>query len=73
MDLLDSKHELVERKSIKSDYAEMCRRFLADAQDFTEDKIELCKPHIIYNNGNVEETMEQIEDIMVRKLNIMPK
>ncbi len=62
-----------EKKSIKSDYAEMCRRFLADEQDFTDDMLRTYKPFRIDNNGSVEETMEQIEDIMVRKLNIMPK
>lgn len=62
-----------EKQSSKSDYAEMCRRFLADEQDFTEDMIALYKPIIINNNGSIEETMEQIDDIMVRKLGILPK
>ncbi len=62
-----------ERKSSKSDYAEMCRRFLADEQDFTEDMIALYRPYIIDNNGSLEETMEQIDDIMVHKLGILPK
>lgn len=56
-----------ERQSKNSDYAEMCRRFLADEQDFTEEMINTYKPIII------EETMEQVEDIMVRKLGILPK
>lgn len=62
-----------ERNSKTSDYAEMCRRFLADEQDFPEDKIEFYKPYIIDNNGSIEETLEQLENIMVRKLNISPK
>lgn len=62
-----------ERQSTKSDYAEMCRRFLADEQDFTDDMITLYKPFIIDNNGNMKETMEQIDNIMVRKLGILPK
>lgn len=62
-----------ERKSSRSDYAEMCRRFLADEQDFADDLIDLYKPYIIDNNGSIDDTMEQIDDIMVRKLGISPK
>lgn len=62
-----------EKESTNSDYAEMCRRFLADEQDFTNDMIDLYKPLIINNNGSIEETLEQIDDIMVRKLGILPK
>ncbi len=62
-----------EKQSSKSDYAEMCRRFLADSQDFTEEMIALYKPIIVENNGSMDETMEQIGDIMIRKLGIFPK
>ncbi len=62
-----------EKKSKNSDYSEMCRRFLADEQDFTKEMIETYKPLIINNNGTIEETMEQVDDIMVRKLGILPK
>lgn len=48
-------------------------RFLADEQDFTNEMITTYKPFIIDNNGSIEETMEQIDDIMVRKLGILPK
>lgn len=62
-----------EKKSKNSDYAEMCRRFLADEQDFTNEMIATYKPWTIDNNGTIEETMKQIEDIMIRKLGILPK
>ncbi len=62
-----------ENKSKNSDYSEMCRRFLADEQDFTKEMIATYKPIIVDNNGTLEETMEQIDDIMIRKLEILPK
>lgn len=49
------------------------QKILADSQDFTEEMIALYKPIIVENNGSMEETMEQIDDIMVRKLGIFPK
>lgn len=62
-----------EKESKNSDYAEMCRRFLADEQDFMPEMITIYKPFIIENNGTIEQTMEQVEDIMVHKLGILPK
>lgn len=62
-----------EKQAKNSDYAEMCRRFLADAKDFTEELIDYYKPYIIRNDGKLSETLEQIDDLMVRKLGILPK
>lgn len=62
-----------ERNSKNEKYAEMCRRYLADKQDFPESMLSLYNPYIINNNGTIEETMEQIDAIMVRKLGILPK
>lgn len=42
-------------------YAELCRRFLADCEDFSEEKLE--KAGIIkrfYNNGDIKECLEEI-------------
>lgn len=64
---------LRERKSGNGKYAEMCRRFLADAEDFNEEMLSYYKPFIIDNNGTYEETVEQIDDILVRKLEILHK
>jgi len=51
----------------------MCRRFLADSIDFTKEKIEIHKPFIVENNGSKEATLEQIDNILVRKLGIEPQ
>lgn len=62
-----------EKQAKTSNYAEMCRRFLADEEDFAEEFIQLYKPFVINNNGTKEETMEQINDIFVYKLGIKPR
>ena len=62
-----------EKKSKSSDYAEMCRRFLSDEQDFTKELVDFYKPYIVDNNGSVENSMEQIEDILIHKLKIEKK
>lgn len=54
-------------------YAEMCRRYLADEQDFSREMLTLHKPFIIDNNGSIEETMDQLDDILVRKLGVYPR
>jgi len=62
-----------ERKSGNGKYAEMCRRYLADEVDFTKEMLNLYKPYIVDNNGTMEDTLEQIDDILVRKLDILRK
>ena len=54
-----------EKETETRNYLEMCRRYLADAQDFTQEKIDLYHPFPIDNNGIEENTMEQIENILV--------
>lgn len=51
----------------------MCRRFLSDEQDFTKELVDFYKPYIVDNNGSVENSMEQIEDILIHKLKIEKK
>ncbi len=62
-----------EKQPENRNYAEMCRRFLADSIDFTKEKIEIHKPFIVENNGSKEATLEQIDNILVRKLGIEPQ
>lgn len=62
-----------EKKSGNGKYAEMCRRYLADEADFTKEMLNIYKPYIIDNNGTMEDTLEQIDDILVKKLNILRK
>lgn len=44
----------------KPDYEEMCRRFLADAEDFKEANIEKCRIEKRFENSDMENCLEQI-------------
>ena len=52
-----------ERKQEKPKYEEMCRRFLADAKDFSEENLEKC--HITRRFLNNEELSDCIEEVKV--------
>lgn len=53
-----------ERSQSQPKYAELCRRFLADEEDFKEDNIEKAGIQKRYENNNLEECIEEIvEDI----------
>ena len=43
-------------------YAELCRRYLADREDFSEEKLERNNINVRFNNENVEETCRNILD-----------
>lgn len=49
-----------ERKQHSPKYAELCRRFLADEEDFSEDKLEALGIRKTYQNVDLEETVEDI-------------
>lgn len=49
-----------ERRSGRPDYIEMCRRFLADQSDFSPDKLTACGIARHFQNGNLEECVEEI-------------
>ena len=56
-----------ERKQQTPRYAEMCRRFLADCEDFSEEKIE--KAGIrkrFFNNGVLEDCFSEIQNFVVQ-------
>lgn len=56
-----------ERKQQTPRYAEMCRRFLADCEDFSEEKIE--KAGIrkrFFNNGALEDCFSEIQNFVVQ-------
>lgn len=58
-----------EKKELSPKYEEMCRRFLADAKDFSEENIGKRKiTNIIDNNGSVDEALGKIDKIL--KLNL---
>lgn len=53
-----------ERMQIKPNYAEICRRFLADDDDFSEEKLEEAKINKYFYNQTIDETVEEIADYM---------
>ena len=54
-----------ERHQEEPGYAEMCRRFLADAQDFSEEKMAACEIDRIYENIDIEQCLNDIrKDIL---------
>lgn len=54
-----------ERQQEEPGYAEMCRRFLADAEDFSEEKMAACEIDRIYENIDIEQCLNDIrKDIL---------
>lgn len=49
-----------ERLQKKPNYEELCRRFLADARDFSEENLERCGIGQRYENRDMEECLEKI-------------
>ena len=46
-------------------YLELCRRFLADAEDFSDEKLKLCEIDHIYENVDMENCLKEIrKDIL---------
>ena len=53
---------LREKMQDNPNYAEVCRRFLKDSEDFTEDCIKKYNPYVIDNNGTYETIVERLSD-----------
>lgn len=53
-----------ERKQAEPKYREMCRRFLADCEDFSEEKIERLHIHKRFYNINKAQCLEEIERVI---------
>lgn len=54
-----------ERKQTEPKYAEMCRRFLADCEDFTEEKIaEAGIVRRFFNNSTPEDCFSEIQNFV---------
>lgn len=51
-----------ERQEQKPKYKEMCRRFLTDSEDFTEEKIRLERISRRFYNDNLERCLKEIRD-----------
>ena len=56
-----------ERKQESPKYEELCRRFLADADDFSEEKIRKANISIRVENNNLEECVEAIRSIITKE------
>ena len=58
-----------EKKEFSPKYQELCRRFLADSIDFSEENSNKRQiTSIIYNNSTLDNTMEEVEKVL--KLNL---
>lgn len=57
-----------ERKQKNPKYEEMCRRYLADSQDFAEEKIKAAGIETRFYNDNLEKVLEEIEAYIVKQL-----
>ena len=55
-----------ERKQTEPKYEEMCRRFLADAADFSEDKLKEAEITTRFVNENLKETVQNIKKYMLK-------
>lgn len=54
-----------EKQQTVPDYAEMCRRFLADAEDFSEERLKQCEIDCRYENLDMEACLKEIrKDIL---------
>ena len=59
-----------ERQQEEPGYAEMCRRFLADAQDFSEEKMAACEIDRIYENIDIEQCLNDIRKDILHLRNV---
>ena len=50
-----------ERRQTAPKYAEMCRRFLADSGDFSEEKLEKAGIHTVFDNETLETCIVQVK------------
>ncbi len=57
-----------ERQANNQKYAEMCRRFLADQEDFSPEKLAKAGEIKMFYNDNAEETVLQLEEYMLQVL-----
>lgn len=57
-----------ERKQENPRYEELCRRYLADAEDFSEEKIEAAGIKIRFSNDNLEKCLAEIKKYVQNSL-----
>ena len=57
-----------EKSQSSPKYEEMCRRFLADSEDFSEDKIKSARIEKRFYNDDLLKCLEQIEDYILENI-----
>lgn len=57
-----------ERKPENQKYAEMCRRFLADSEDFSEDKIKEAGIEKRFENKNLEDCITEVKEWILKSI-----
>lgn len=61
-----------ERQQARPKYAELCRRFLADTEDFSGERLKACGIHPIYENIDMETCLNRIRtDIVKMRENVL--
>lgn len=63
-------HRALERERAQTEpkYAEMCRRFLADEQDFSADKIAACHFPRVYENNDFQRCLAELSQTIMKEL-----
>ena len=54
-----------ERRQENPKYEELCRRYLADAEDFSEEKINKADITLRFSNDNLEKCLSEIEEYLL--------
>ncbi len=54
-----------EKEQVEPKYEEMCRRFLGDAKDFSEERLQECGIKVRFENTNLDETVSKITDYIM--------
>ncbi|URZ04838.1 nucleoside/nucleotide kinase family protein [Clostridium felsineum] len=57
-----------ERNQHKPNYEEMCRRFLADNEDFSGERLKECGIKKYYNNYSLEDCLNQIKNDIINNI-----
>ena len=57
-----------EKKQLQPKYEEMCRRFLADSEDFSDEKLKEAGITGRFNNENLKECLNEITEYLLENL-----
>ena len=58
-----------ERKQEQPKYVELCRRFIADSEDFSKENIEKCNIDIVFENEDLNTCIEKVKHFIIKKCN----